>query len=161
MTLPLSVEVFDTLHELMRMFRTRLRKSMEAVHPELTFNEVRILMRTGLQPGITQKELVEHSQIDKAQLARTLGHMQDQGWLERRVSDSDKRVRCLQLSPQGRRLVGRLREVQEQVAHELLQGCTPALQTQLLTLLQQAQSSASAHLKLGTELGPISSAGSS
>lgn len=145
---PLPVHVFDTLHELQHLFRARMRKSMEAVHPEMTFNEMRILMRTGRQPGITQRDLVEHSHADKAQMARILAHLQDQGWLTRSASDSDKRVRCLHLSAQGRQLFTRLRSVQEQVATELLQGCPPTMQAQLLALLQQAQSSATANASM-------------
>ena len=143
MNTTISVQVFDSLHELMHLFRARVRKSMEAVHPELTFNEMRILMRTGRQPGITQKELVEHSHTDKAQMARMLSHLQDKGWLKRNASESDKRVRCLYLSPQGQQLFALLRDLQEQVATELLQDCPVAFQKQLLSLLHQARSSAS------------------
>lgn len=139
------VDVFDTLHELQHIFRARMRKSIEAVHPELTFNEMRILMHAGRQPGITQRDLVEHSHADKAQMARILAHLQDRGWLTRSASESDKRVRCLHLSAQGRQLFTRLRSLQEQVAAELLQDCPPPLQAQLLALLKQARSSAVAN----------------
>ena len=139
------VDVFDTLHELQHLFRARMRKSIEAVHPELTFNEMRILMHAGRQPGITQRDLVEHSHADKAQMARILAHLQDRGWLTRSASESDKRVRCLHLSAQGRQLFTRLRSLQEQVAAELLQDCPPPLQAQLLALLKQARSSAAAN----------------
>ena len=47
----LSADVFDALHELVRLFRARMRKSMEAVHPDLTFNEIRVLVHTGRRPG--------------------------------------------------------------------------------------------------------------
>lgn len=134
----LPVEIFDSLHELLRPFRSCMRKAMEAVHPELTFNEMRILMRTGRQPGITQKELVEHSRIDKAQMARMLSRLQDQGWLKRSASANDKRVRCLHLSAQGQALFSRLRIAQEDVATHLLQDCPQTTQAQLLALVQQA-----------------------
>ena len=156
MNSPLSVDVFDNLHELLHLFRAHMRKSMEAVHPELTFNEMRILMRTGRQPGITQKDLVEHSHTDKAQMARMLAHLQDKGWLKRSASASDKRVRCLELSEQGQQLFAHLRDLQEQVATELLQDCPPPLQAQLLDLLKQAKSSASAHIGMAAaHSGPM------
>lgn len=141
MNTSVSVEVFDCLHELLHLFRARMRESLEATHPELSFNEMRILMRTGRQPGITQKELVEHSHADKAQMARTLAHLQDEGWLERSASESDRRVRCLQLSVRGQKLFLRLRDLQEQVASGLLQDCSPAARKQLLSLLQQVRKS--------------------
>lgn len=140
----LPVEVFDSLHELLHLFRARMRKSMEAIHPELSFNEMRILMRTGHQPGITQKDLVEHSHTDKAQMARVLAHMEEQGWLKRSASENDRRVRCLHLSARGQQLFAELRDLREQVAKELLQHCPPPQQAQLLALLLQAGSSANA-----------------
>lgn len=134
----LPVNVFDSLYELLRLFRSRMRKAMEVQHPELTFIEMRLLMNTGRNPGITQKDLVEHSRIDKAQIARTLARLQEQGWLDRSPSESDRRVRCLTLSAQGRRLYSQLREVQESVATELLQGCPASMQEALLALLREA-----------------------
>lgn len=144
MTIPLSVDVFDNLHDLLRLYRIRMRKSVEAVHPELTFNEMRILMHAGRRPGITQKDLVEHSQTDKAQMARTLARLQEQGWLSRSPSENDRRVRCLRLSAQGRQLYMQLRSLQEQVATELLRHCPSSTQAQLLALLRQAHDSAQA-----------------
>lgn len=156
---PLSVDVFNTLHELQHLFRLHMRKSMEAAHQELTFNEMRVLMRTGRQPGITQRELVEHSHADKAQMARILAQLQDRGWLTRSASESDKRVRCLQLSAQGLQLFEKLRGLQEQVATELLQDFPPPMQAQLLTLLQQARSSAAAKAGLlAAQPGSVKSA---
>lgn len=137
-----SIDVFETLHDLLHLFRARMRKSMESVHPELTFNEVRVLVHTGRQPGITQKDMVEHSHADKAQMARTLALLQEKGWLLRTASATDKRMRCLHLSAQGQELYVRLRGLREALAAELLQDCPAELQAQLLGLLQQARDSA-------------------
>lgn len=138
----LAVDVFESMHSLMCVYRERVRKSLEAVHPELTFNEMRVLMRTGRYPGLTQKDLVEHSYIDKAQMARLLATLQEKGWLDRSPSESDKRVRCLHLSLQGQRLFKQIRDLQTRVATELLHECPIPLQTKLLELLQQAENSA-------------------
>jgi len=142
---PLPVNVFDTMHELIHLFRTRMRKAMETLHPDLTFNELRILMRVGRQPGVTQRELVEHSHADKALMARTLTHLEERGWITRSASESDKRVRCLNLNTRGKKIFTQLRGLQEQVAAEMLQGCPPPLQAQLLAMLQQARNSARDH----------------
>src|SRR5699024_2927162 len=134
----LPVEIFDNLHELMNTYRERMRRALVAAHPELTFSEMRVLIRVGRMPGITQKELVEHSHTDKAQMARLLSHMQQQDLLQRSTSDHDKRVRCLHLSPRGKRLFTQLRMLQDSVASELLSGCSSPAQAQLLALIQQA-----------------------
>lgn len=144
MSSSISADVFELLHDLLHLFRARLLESLEAVQPGLTFNEFRVLMHAGRHPGITQKELVEHSHTDKAQMARMLAQLQDRGWLERSASEADKRVRCLQLSAQGQQLFDSLRARREQIAQELLQDFPAAEQAQLRALLQQALSSARA-----------------
>ena len=138
MTSSVSVELFEALHELLHLFRSRMRQSMESVHPGLTFNEVRILMHTGRRPGITQKNLVEHSHTDKAQMARMLAQLQEKGWLERSASEADKRVRCLQLSPAGEQLFVQLKARREEVATQLLKDFPMSQKDELLQLLKQA-----------------------
>ena len=125
MSSSIAAEVFEVLHDLLHLFRARLLESLEAVQPGLTFNEFRILMHTGRHPGITQKELVEHSHTDKAQMARTLAQLQDKGWLERSASEADKRVRCLQLSTRGQQLFDQLRRADSHRAAQRL-SCGPA-----------------------------------
>ena len=144
MSSSIAADVFEVLHDLLHLFRARLLESLEAVQPGLTFNEFRILMHTGRHPGITQKELVEHSHTDKAQMARTLAQLQDKGWLERSASESDKRVRCLQLSARGQQLFDQLRNRREQIATELLSDFPAAQQGLLHDLLLQARDSAQA-----------------
>ena len=139
-----TTDVFELLHDLMHLFRARLLKSLQELDSELTFNEFRILMHTGRHPGITQKELVEHSHTDKAQMARTLGQLQDKGWLQRSASEADKRVRCLQLSAQGLALFTQLRSKREEIATELLRDFPAPQQKLLHELLQQALVSAQA-----------------
>ncbi|AHM76545.1 MarR family winged helix-turn-helix transcriptional regulator [Yersinia hibernica] len=137
MNCTLAVEIFDRQHELLHLFRSITRNRMESVHPDLTFNEMRILIHVGRNSGLTQKELVDRSHTDKAQMARMLASLQDKELLERSPSENDKRVRCLHLSDQGKQLFVRLRDLQEQVANELLKDSPEVLQRQLLELLQQ------------------------
>ena len=133
-----ATAIFEQLHALATRFRNRLRESTATIDPTLTFNGMRVLMRTGRQPGVTQKELVEHSGIDKAQMARIIDQLEDNGWLERRCCEQDRRIRRLNLTRQGRTLHGRLQALQAQVAAEVLQGCKPVVQRQLLSLLELA-----------------------
>ena len=138
MSSSVTTDVFELLHDLMHLFRARLLQSLQELDAELTFNEFRILMHTGRHPGITQKELVEHSHTDKAQMARTLSQLQDKGLLERSASEADKRVRCLQLSAQGLALFEQLRQQRERIAEDLLSAFPAAEQQQLRALLQYA-----------------------
>lgn len=140
MTAPPRLDVFEAMHDLMHAYRARMVRAMTAVHPELTFNEVRALSFIGRHPGATQKELVRHSGADKAQVARMLGLLQDKGWLKRLPNADDKRSRCLTLSAQGATLYQALRAARQTLSASVLAGCDEATQTQLLVLLERVRS---------------------
>lgn len=140
----LPADIFEAMHELLHLFRARMRADMEALGTALTPNEVRVLMFVGRHPGRTQKELVDHSHMDKAQLARMLAQLQDQGWLDRAPDARDRRVRCLRLSAQGQALFDRLHQARQTLAARLLKDWEPAAQQQLMALLERAKGSVEA-----------------
>ena len=124
MNASLPADIFEAMHELLHLFRSRMREDMESMEPGLTPNEVRVLMYVGRHPGRTQRDLVDHSHMDKAQLARMLAQLQEQGWLDREPDARDRRVRCLSLSPQGQALFDRLRQSRQALAARLLKDGT-------------------------------------
>ena len=138
MTSPSPVEIFDGLHDLLHLFRTRTLDYVELSHTELTLNEIRVLMYTGRNAGITQKDLVERSHTDKAQMTRILAGLEDRDLLERRPSDSDRRVRCLRLSAKGAELFAQLRDVQDQIGGDLLRSLPLDVQKKMLNACQRA-----------------------
>jgi DNA-binding MarR family transcriptional regulator len=92
MTASLPADIFEAMHELLHLFRARMREDLDTLGTELTPNEVRVLMFVGRHPGRTQKDLVDHSHMDKAQLARMLAQLQEQGWLDREPDARDRRA---------------------------------------------------------------------
>ena len=82
--------------------------------------------------------------MDKAQLARMLAQLQEQGWLDREPDARDRRVRCLSLSPQGQALFDRLRQSRQALAARLLKDWEPAAQQQMMALLERARDSVQA-----------------
>jgi DNA-binding MarR family transcriptional regulator len=144
MTASLPADIFEAMHELLHLFRARMREDLDTLGTELTPNEVRVLMFVGRHPGRTQKDLVDHSHMDKAQLARMLAQLQEQGWLDREPDARDRRVRCLRLSAQGQALFDRLRQSRQALAARLLKDWEPAAQQQLMQLLERAKASVEA-----------------
>jgi DNA-binding MarR family transcriptional regulator len=144
MTASLPADIFEAMHELLHLFRARMREDLDTLGTELTPNEVRVLMFVGRHPGRTQKDLVDHSHMDKAQLARMLAPLQEQGWLDREPDARDRRVRCLRLSAQGQALFDRLRQSRQALAARLLKDWEPAAQQQLMQLLERAKASVEA-----------------
>jgi MarR family transcriptional regulator, temperature-dependent positive regulator of motility len=137
MTTPLALEIFDQLHELAHRYRAQLHQRLEALYPDLTFNEMRVLMHTGRRPGVTHKDLIERSHTDKAQMTRTITTLEERGWLTRTPSANDKRVRCLHLSAAGLHLFQQEQQAQQRIAGALLQDWPLALQQELLGWLHK------------------------
>lgn len=133
-------DIFEAMHDLMHTYRAHMVRAMASVHPELTLNEVRALSFVGRHPGATQKELVQHSGADKAQVARMVGMLEDKGWLERVPNAEDKRSRCLALSEQGQAVFKAMRASRQAVSATLLKNCDAQTQAQLLALLEQVRS---------------------
>lgn len=144
MNASLPADIFEAMHELLHLFRARMREDMETLGADLTPNEVRVLMFAGRHPGRTQKELVDHSHMDKAQLARMLAQLQERGWLDRAPGAHDRRVRCLHLSAQGQALFDQLRQSRQALAARMLRDWEPAAQQQLMALLERAKLSVEA-----------------
>ena len=131
-----ALDIFEHLHDLSHQFRTRARAALEAAHPDLTFNAMRVLMHTGRHPGVTHTELIARSHTDKAQMTRIITSLEAGGWLTRQPSDADKRVRCLHLSLSGMLLFKQQQRMQREVAHTLLQAWPLELQETLLAALK-------------------------
>jgi len=132
MTASPTADVFDTMHDLMHAYRHRMRAAMQA---ELTPNEARALLFVGRHPMRTQKDLVEHSGNDKAQIARMLGTLEEKGWLERVPHPEDARSRCLRLSPAGEAVFERMRARRREITTRMLQDFSAAEQKVLQGLL--------------------------
>ncbi|QKV54698.1 MarR family winged helix-turn-helix transcriptional regulator [Comamonas antarctica] len=134
MTDKTPADVFDAMHDLMHAYRHRMRAAMQT---ELTANEMRALMFVGRHPMRTQKELVQHSGADKAQIARMLGTLEEKGWLERLPHPRDARSRCLTLSRAGQAVFERMRERRRGITVQLLQGLSEDEQLLLQGLLER------------------------
>jgi len=134
MTAKTPADVFDAMHDLMHAYRHRMRAAMQT---ELTANEMRALMFVGRHPMRTQKELVQHSGADKAQIARMLGTLEEKGWLERLPHPRDARSRCLTLSRAGQAVFERMRERRRGITVQLLQGLSEDEQLLLQGLLER------------------------
>lgn len=134
MTAKNPADVFDAMHDLMHAYRHRMRAAMQT---ELTPNEMRALLFVGRHPMRTQKDLVEHSGTDKAQIARMLNTLEEKGWLERLPHAQDARSRCLALSPAGQAVFERMGERRRGITVQMLQGFSEDEQLLLQGLLER------------------------
>ena len=126
----------ELVHQVMHRVRTLQRGALRE-HGALTPMEARVLGFFGRQPGATLKELAEHSGRDKAQLARLIKGLREQGWLQGEADEQDRRNQCLSLTPRGEAVHQRLRSLMSGVSAQAARGLSVAERRTLSELLSR------------------------
>ncbi len=80
--------------------------------------------------------------IDPSTMVSLIDELESAGLAKRRPRPTDRRAREVAITPKGRRLLERAREMANQVEDEVLTGLTAAERRQLLKLLRRALGSA-------------------
>jgi DNA-binding MarR family transcriptional regulator len=110
-------EALEQVMGLMRdnghLTRRLFRRHMKAM--DLTGGEARALLYLGAHPGIAQGRLAEIMEVQPIVLSRTVDRLAEAGFVERRLSETDRRLRLLYLTPEGKVLTRRLNRVQDEL----------------------------------------------
>jgi DNA-binding MarR family transcriptional regulator len=99
--------------------------------------QVMVLRRLAGDEGRSQQALGDALQIPPSRMVALVDALEQRGLLRRRPSPSDRRVRTLHLTKEGRRLLGEIMEISVEHEQELCRGLQPADREQLLTLLNR------------------------
>jgi DNA-binding MarR family transcriptional regulator len=99
--------------------------------------QVMVLRRLAGDEGRSQQALGDALQIPPSRMVALVDALEQRGLLMRRPSPSDRRVRTLHLTKEGRRLLSRVMEISLEHEQELCSGLQPANREQLLTLLNR------------------------
>jgi MarR family transcriptional regulator for hemolysin len=95
-----------------------------------------VLAKVERAEGLKQTELAEQMEMQPITLTRLIDRLCDNGWIERRSDDSDRRVNRLYLCEAARPLLGKLSELRSELTATALQGINPADADRLLTQLE-------------------------
>ena len=115
------------------------------------------------EPGIDQIGLAARVGIDRNSASVLVDGLAARGIVERRVSDTDRRARLLQLTPKGERLFHQVRKGNLAAQARALAPLTPEEREQLLDLLTRLVAANGAHARPGAgrrKRGSRQSAGS-
>lgn len=103
-----------------------------------------LLLHLSRNDGCTHRELAQSMGIEAATLVRLVDHMEREGLLRRRGSETDRRVKHLHLSDAGKKAVVNIRSYAADLRAEVLAGLSPAEIKTALGVLNNIRS------KLGT-----------
>jgi DNA-binding MarR family transcriptional regulator len=86
--------------------------------------------------GLKQSELAEQMEMQPITLTRLIDRLCDNGWIERRSDDADRRVNRLYLRKAARPLLGKLSGLRSELTATALDGINPADAHRLLAQLE-------------------------
>jgi DNA-binding MarR family transcriptional regulator len=102
------------------------------LHPPL----FRVMNVVDAAEGQSQQAIGEAIQAPASRMVAIVDELEERGLLERRPHPSDRRVRALHLTAEGRRMLARGRRIAAEHEEELTRGMSKADRARLIALLQ-------------------------
>src|SRR5689334_3033341 len=104
------------LHDVARLLRKRFDQRARALG--LTRAQWQVLAHLARAEGINQSGLADILEIENITLGRLVDRLEEAGWVERRLSGQDRRVRLLHLTEKAKPILGRMRALGEERSEE-------------------------------------------
>ncbi len=123
-----------TLAEVQRLVRAYADK--QAAHHGITRAQWAVLAKVERSEGLKQSELAEQMEMQPITLTRLIDRLCDNGWIERRSDDADRRVNRLYLRKAARPLLGKLSGLRSELTATALEGINPSDAHRLLAQLE-------------------------
>ena len=124
-----------TLGEVQRLMRAYADK--EAARYGITRAQWAVLAKVERYEGMKQTELAEQLEMQPITLTRLIDKLCDNGWIERRGDETDRRVNRLYLKKAARPLLGKLAGLRSDITATALEGIHPADAHKMLTQLEE------------------------
>src|ERR1700742_4622710 len=131
---PVDASFLFTLGELQRLVRAYADRQGGGYG--ITRAQWAVLAKVERFEGMKQSELAEQMEMQPITLTRLIDRLCDNGWIERRSDDSDRRVNRLYLRKAARPLLGKLSGLRSELTATALEGINPADAHRLLTQLE-------------------------
>jgi MarR family transcriptional regulator for hemolysin len=134
MARPVDQNFLFTLGELQRLVRAYADR--QAARYGITRAQWAVLAKVERFEGMKQSELAEQMEMQPITLTRLIDRLCDNGWIERRSDDSDRRVNRLYLRKAAKPLLGKLAGLKAELTATALDGISPSDAQRLLNQLE-------------------------
>jgi len=108
------------LKEVSRRFVAEWEVRASAI--SLTIPQAKALTRLEKNEGVSQARLAELAEVDAMTMVRILDRMEADGLLERRPDPSDRRARCLYLTPKAKTVLNEIWRLSDEVRADAFAG---------------------------------------
>jgi DNA-binding MarR family transcriptional regulator len=129
-----DMNLLFTLGEVQRLVRAYADR--QASRYGITRAQWAVLAKVERAEGLKQTELAEQMEMQPITLTRLIDRLCDNGWIERRSDDTDRRVNRLYLRKAARPLLGKLSGLRSELTATALEGISPSDAQRLLTQLE-------------------------
>jgi MarR family transcriptional regulator, transcriptional regulator for hemolysin len=131
---PVDQNFLFTLGELFRL--TRLYADKQAARYGITRAQWAVLARVERIEGLKQTELAEQMEMQPITLTRLIDKLCDNGWIERRGDETDRRVNRLYLRKAARPLLAKLSGLRSEITTTALGDINSTDANRLLTQME-------------------------
>ena len=130
------------LHDVARLLSTEFDRRVREIG--LTRSQWWVLTYLFRQDGITQTELAELMELQKASLGRLLDRLESKQWIRREADLVDRRANRIFLTEDVQPLIAEMRKRAATVRHDALSGISAADREQFIDTLLKVKSNLSA-----------------
>ena len=134
MTGSVDMNFLFALGEVQRLMRAYADK--EAARYGITRAQWAVLAKVERSEGLKQTELAEQLEMQPITLTRLIDKLCDNGWIERRGDNNDRRVNRLYLKKAARPLLGKLAGLKSEITAAALAGISPTEAERLVAQLE-------------------------
>jgi len=131
---PVELNFLFTLGELQRLMRAYADR--QAARYGITRAQWAVLAKVERTEGLKQSELADQMEMKPITLTRLVDRLCDNGWIERRDDDTDRRVNRLYLRKAARPLLGKLSGLRSELTATAMEGINPSDAHRLLAQLE-------------------------
>jgi MarR family transcriptional regulator, transcriptional regulator for hemolysin len=129
------------LHDVARLLRKRFDQRARALG--FTRAQWQVLAHLARNEGIHQTGLADILEIENITLGRLIDRLEEAGWVERRLSPSDRRVRLLFLTEKAKPIHARMQALGKLTREEALSGLSAGQQADLYNMLRHVRANLS------------------
>jgi len=99
-----------------------------------------VIARVHRRPGLSQSEVADLLEIEKASAGRLIDRMEAKGWLTRRADARDRRINRLHLTPTAEHLHATIWPIAETTVDDALGDLSPEERRRLTRLMTRVKS---------------------
>lgn len=126
-----------TMTDVARLLRTVFERRVRSLG--LTRAQWVVITRVHRHPGLSQTEIADLLEIEKATAGRLIDRMELKGWLERRADPHDRRINRLHLTEESERLHALIWPIAEATVGDALRDLSTSEQRTIAKLMRRVK----------------------